>query len=770
MSHSKIMADFLVKSRKRAGLSQLEVSKRCPLIGSQKMVSRLENGPLEFPLEILLSYVLATGANRKEFSDLILYTDSIQGSNDMDNNVMTKVQIEINDLVSALNKSVTQLCELPDDIRPNELIEKFDLAIRDLSSRSDTPILAVMGPSDSGKSHLINKLMGKDLAPEGYQPMTAASTLFVHSDQRPLGIDEDVVVFKYESSGKKFNLDMLVSGSYDEFVIAKGKPEILEVYGARDENDNILYPETYIAVVYTDSPVLKRVSLLDTPGQLIDPDFIRKEQADEDSEFQFDSIDVRKAYEAMGLADAILFTSSISKFLRDGEPAFFANILRAPGNVPLDPKNPLNNITILATAAFTVKDTDDFKKAAIRASNNFNKEMTHYLYDDWSESCEGITLPTANDWAERMMPFLSENQNFVDAFNERFEALVTDTQKNINLRRQKRVSLIKKQLTLQLDAEIEKLNNKRRDNAERLKEVTEQDARFRRDVNGLLVKFNRLKESISVLKSESIDEMNDVFDNLKNAEFLYDFINERFDNKDSAKKEISGAIGSYLESKTRRIFKSKSKKFADELDLMLMEYAKIVPGYLPIMEHSDVPQKGKMHIDASSFDTRSAFIGGLSGLTAFGAMSFYVSTIASNLGAYILIGQASGVLATLGITSSASTLPWLVGATGGPVVWGIAIAAAIAYLVFRIFSDWRKSLSKSVSKAISNDKLFDKIEDDISKYWDETSIAFDIALQALITETDLYIKTLYEDASKSYDGQEINNAIDCLSTIKTIII
>ncbi|AWK84031.1 dynamin family protein [Photobacterium damselae] len=768
MNHSEIITDFLVRSRKKAGLSQIEVTKRCPLIGSQKMVSRLENAPLEFPLETLLSYVLAIGANRKEFSELILFTSSIQRNNAMDNIEMTRVQKEINAFITSLQKSVSQLNKLPVDIKPTELIEKFEFAIRDLSSRNDTPILAVMGPSDSGKSHIINKLIGEDLAPEGFQPMTAASTLFMHSDQKPSNLEDDVVIFKYESDDKKFNLDML-SGGYEEFVIAKGQPDILDEYGARDDDDNILHPETYLAVVYSDAPILKRVSLLDTPGQLIDPEYVRKEQEEREGESSVDSLDVRKAYEAMGLADAILFTSSINKFLRDGEPAFFANILRAPGNVPLNPQKPLSNITILATAAFTVKDTDSFKNTAIRASKNFNKEMTHYLYEDWKDSCEGIVLPTADDWAERMMPFLSENQDFVDAFNERFDSLIIDTTENIDLRREKRLVIMKKQLVSQLDAEIENLESKRRDNNERLKEVTAQDARFRRDVNGLLIKFNRLKQSISTLKSESVSEMSGLFDKLKDPEFLYDFIDARFDSKDDAKKGISSAIGQYIETRTKRIFTAKSKKFADELDQLLMEYAQIVPGYIPIMANSDVPENERMNFDVSAFDTRSAFIGGLSGLTAFGAMGFYVSTIASNLGAYILIGQASGVLATLGITSSASTLPWLVGATGGPVVWGVAIAAAIAYLVFRLFSDWRKSLAKSVAKAISSGPLYNKIKIEVNKYWDETGSAFDIALQTLITETDKYIDSLYEDAEKSYDPQEINDAADQLATVKAII-
>ena len=768
MNRSEMIIDFLVKSRKRAGLSQLEAAERCLLVGSQKMASRLENAPLDFTIDTLLSYVSAIGANRKEFSELILYTPSIQGINAMDNLEMTKVQKEINQFIASLNGSVSQLKNLPDTTKPKDLIEKFELAIRDLSSRNDTPILAVMGPSDSGKSHIINKLMGENLAPEGFQPMTSASTLFVHLDQKPLNLNDNVVIFKYESKGKKFNLDML-NDDYEEFVIAKGQPDILEIYGARDDDDNILYPETYLAVVYVDSPVLKRVSLLDTPGQLIDPDFIRKEQEDKDSDLPLDSIDVRKAYEAMGLADAILFTSSINKFLRDGEPAFFANILRAPGNVPLDPKNPLSNITILATAAFAIKTDSEFRKTTVRASSNFNKEMTHYLYDDWKESCEGIVLPTADDWADRMMPFLSENEDFVSAFNERFETLITDTIENIDLRREKRLAAMKKQLTSQLDVEIAIIDNKRRDNSDRLKEVTEQDARFRRDVNGLLIKFSRLKHSISILKSESLTEMSSVFDKLEDYDFLFDFIDVRFENKDDAKKGISKAIGQYIETKTKKVFMSKSKKFADELDLLLMEYAEIVPGHIPMMSSSNLPQNEKMNFDISAFDTRSAFIGGLSGLTAFGAMGFYVSTIASNLGAYILIGQASGVLATLGITSSASTLPWLVGATGGPVVWGVAIAAAIAYLVFRIFSDWRKSLAKSVAKAISTGGIYNKIEAEVTKYWDVTDSAFNVALNTLIDKTDEHIESLYVDANKSYNDQELNSTIDNLSTIKEFI-
>jgi len=74
------------------------------------------------------------------------------------------------------------------------------------------PIVGVAGMFDSGKSTLINHLLGSRALPTGYQPMTALPTLVVHASHKPRWMTqhEDVLV--------------LPSGEFDSMLSADELP------------------------------------------------------------------------------------------------------------------------------------------------------------------------------------------------------------------------------------------------------------------------------------------------------------------------------------------------------------------------------------------------------------------------------------------------------------------------------------------------------------------------------------------------------------------
>jgi transcriptional regulator with XRE-family HTH domain len=762
-SLSNKLGEFLVDSRKKANLSQQAAVDRCSVVTTQKMASRLEARPMEYSLEILQDYIRAIGAKSDEFFKLLATTPSIFKENEVMHS--SKYFEEKQVFLKGLTEITKDLESLPEDVRPKKLLDKIGVASNTLSSTFDGAILAIMGPSDSGKSHIINLLMEKNIAPEGFQPMTAACTLFVHESKKPeyLGGDS-VVIFKYSSNGEYFNLSKIESDN-EEFIIDRGDYSILEEYAARNEDDEILYPDAYLVVVYVDSPVLENISLLDTPGQLIDPDFT----ADEDG-VELDSLDVKKAFEAMAFADGFIFTSSITKFLRDKEPEFFAKILRAPGNEPLDPLFPIKNVTILATQSFSFKNSDDFVKPSKQASVSFHKKMTHLLYDSWTDKVEDIVLPTAEDWQERMIPFWDDNEEFMDEFSLRFSSLVNDINENLISIRLSKLNSIKNDILRNIESEINIVESKRIDNGTRLEEVKEQDARFRREVVGVLEKFEGKISEIDELKQDSKEQIHTIIDSLTSEDRMKSFIEERFSDEKEAKSGLSEAIGQYIERRVSKVISKSSKQFALEIEKIVIEFNSIVPGNR-VLDNSSYKKEGNSlkSIDVDSFDSQSAFIGGMTGLASFGAMSAYVATISSNLGAYILVGKAAGVLTSLGITGSVTTLPWLVGATGGPVVWGIAIAAALSYMAFRLFKDWKSSIAKSAVKSLQKNSTVNSIVENVNNYWDDTGVALRHAIDGLTSDADSHIIEMFENAAKKFNPEDLDSAAEKLQRSKGII-
>ncbi|MDR2945700.1 MAG: dynamin family protein [Candidatus Adiutrix sp.] len=127
------------------------------------------------------------------------------------------------------------------------------------------PRIAFMGMSDTGKSTLINCLLGAEKLPAEWTPTTAIVVYIKHRDDRPDFIKDTCWVFKMESEDKPFDLTCLEEESRcSPLCVGKGDADILRDYGVRDGTKNT--DEIVAAVLYLDSPILKDVDLVDLPG------------------------------------------------------------------------------------------------------------------------------------------------------------------------------------------------------------------------------------------------------------------------------------------------------------------------------------------------------------------------------------------------------------------------------------------------------------------------------------------------------------------------
>ena len=766
-----VLSDKLKMWRDKAALSQQEVAERAGgNVLTQKQVSRIEQAPLTQNLELVLTYLRIVAPERvQEFiADCLLEqlnTFSFSGSYAQQNEAFMKNK---NELISYLEKSIATLSNTK-----NPFIKKSSIA-KDISELKDNlkdiqakPILSAMGPSDAGKSTLLNYILGSEILPAKWQPATCLVTLLMHVSDKPEFFDNSKSVFVFKSGFKPhmlFDEQMLAS-----YLIDAGGKELLKAYGEKDENDNVLNPQAYMVVVFENYPILEEVWLLDTPGQLIEPEIYDEIEGCSSEEILNDKA---KAMSAISLVDGLIFASATTKFMRDEDPEFLQNILMH--KVPLEGDKPLANLIILKTHSYD-QISDEANQATFRtAANHLTKTFSNSLYDEWEHQLKNpvnpqtLLRPDAAVWSGRMMPFFRENSKYCEAFDARLKEVIGYLTSNRTALINSRVETIQTRIQNRITVVIQELQQSGRSIQEKKEDIEQQDARFREGASALTVRFNEISNNCTRYAEEDIERIRDIYYSLCNEESMYRFIENRFEDKDEAKRAIHRALGNYFESKFRRVMEDSTRKFSLEVEQVIQAWQRIVP------TANGAFNTGGTGVDispfaTSNFDAYSAFVGGMAGLTSFGAMAGYVATISSNLGAYILVGKAAGVLTSLGITSSVTTLPSLVAATGGPVAWGVAVAAVVGLLAYRLFSNWKKALAKSVVNGLESSNTLSNVETDITRYWNDSRNALAASVRSLTVETDAYIKHLYDEANIEYQQNDIAEAEVILSTIKNNI-
>ena len=755
--------------RDKAGLSQQEVAERAgENVLSQKQVSRIEQDPLSQNLDLVLAYLRIVAPEKiQEFiSDCLqaqLNTSSINDNYTQQKEHMMKDKMQ---LIQYLEKSISTLSNTSNPFIKNSSITKDISELKDnLKDIHAKPVLSAMGPSDAGKSTLLNYILGSEILPAKWQPATCLVTLLMHTQDKPEYLDSNKSVFIFKTGFKPhmiFDQDMLSS-----FLLDSGGKELIKAYGEKDENDNVLNSQAYMVVVFEGFDILENIWLLDTPGQLIEPEMYDEIEGSSSEEILNDKA---KAMSAISLVDGLIFASATTKFMRDEDPEFLQNILMH--KVPLEGDKPLSNLIILKTHSYDQISAEANQATFRTAANHLTKTYSHTLYDEWEHQLNNpvhpqtLQRPDATIWASRMLPFFRENTQYCQDFDERLNEVINYLLVNRTALISNRVETIQKRIQNRIALALQELHQSGRSVQEKKEDIEQQDARFRKGSSSLIDRFTEISESCPRYAEEDIERIRDIFYSLCNEESMYRFIDNRFEDKDEAKRAINKALGNHFESKFRRVMEDSTRRFSLEVENVVQAWQKIVPSAQGV-KHSDKIDTDISLCDSSNFDAYSAFVGGMAGLTSFGAMAGYVATISSNLGAYILVGKAAGVLTSLGITSSVTTLPTLVAATGGPVAWGVAIAAVVGLLVYRLFANWKKALAKSDVKGLESSNTLSNVEKDITRYWQDSRNALTASVDSLRFETETFIKHLYKEADIEYQQQDIAEAEQILNTIQS---
>lgn len=693
------------------------------LIGvEQSNISRWEKDPDSIPFQVIQKILKKTGASYEELTG---WKKSIPKPLNV-NNTWEKANFTKCTLSDYISTALEDM-NLPDEYK-KAYIEDLSNGI---TANLVKPKVAIVGRSDTGKSTLINALLGTDQMPTSWTPTTSIAVYIKHVADKPAFIEEDAWVFANQVGTERLWDERKLNdeGYCRSWKIAAGGVEILRSFGTRQgENYN---KEAGSAVIFIDAPVLETCDIVDLPG------FGTETESDDDITFA-----------TAQKADVVLYLSQANGFMRIEDITYLKRNISELPTWEKKGKNslkPLSNLFVIASQAHTVNSGNRAQLKEILDVGCANliktlpneywanrKKLSGYAYDDNGfKELRSRFFAYTIDIPDICSPFncaLTETLESLPAIiNERTKAFVksyVESRKpNLINELQKYEGIVsdrEKYITL-LD-EIEKNELSRmQDNDKRKKDI---------------------KEEIARLSSESIDEFSEYMAATINTDTLVRLIKDRgVKNKKDDIELFGSSLQSMIQERCEAILAEKSEILSEKTKEYVTFYAESI---------SRPFEKNNIDVD---FDAGWFFASALSALGMIGGFgTFLASTIS---GVFLFSGAGLGIGASIwaGVVTSSIF---------GPI--GIAVGLLIAggLVITKLFGGgWEKSVAKKIVAVFDENNFSGKFRDGIRQYWNQTEEAFDKAATELDKEWDTYVCNL-RDAVNEYDIQEIQHKIASL--------
>ena len=720
------MSEFNLKNF-RENYLKLTQAELAELIGvRQDRISRLEQNLDSISLEELVILSKKTGKSLDEITNY-------------KKNVINK--LEVKDSWSKVRYIKNTVINYIKDYSPKNNLNyenKIENLRRDIEGIARKPRIVFSGKSDSGKSTMINALLGKEKMPTNWTPTTSIIVYVKDILDRPAYMEEELWIFK-KGKNKEWDDTRLYDEKYcREWKVAGGNAEMLSQYGVRKGEE--YNKDIGSAVLFIDSPILKNCDILDIPGIT--------------AGIESDNI---AASQAKLKADVLVYLSQASGFLQTEDANYLKEALEVLS--PLEKTegtalSPMSNLFVVATHAHHVIPRTDLKKICDSGCNRFTKTLPESFWERYSNSSK--KLFSEKDLRKRFFTYTTD----IEDLREDFEKELKNTIENLpKLLENKIFNLAKdyaKNESKKMSDEVikyEKLINERDAYSKHLEDIKKNEPKRK----FLLEENNRnVKNKIFDLDSETKKKFREDFNQMLTEENIVKIIDRRgYKNKKADLEELGSYISSEVQDIYRKNLEKTTEKFKDTMDEYLVETQKS----LELANNSN-----NMNINLD-FDFKSAFIGGLAGAATLGGLAFWASTL-GNLGAYILVAKGVSVLSALGISiaGGTATATAFVASIGGPITLGIAAALLVGVAIWGFFSDsWKKKIAKKIIEEIK--KSVAKYEDAITQYWLDTENGFDIAKNKMEEEWEKYINNL-ENELYNYDINKLKENLRNAKEVK----
>ncbi|MFT8425268.1 MAG: dynamin family protein [Liquorilactobacillus sp.] len=545
-------------------------------------------------------------------------------------------------------------------------------------NKLNKPLVAFVGSSDAGKSSLINVILGTDLMPTAFQPMTAAINYVYHVLDKPNNIEGENNTIVIRADHKLVvnisNLADIIEA--DEHVIAIGKTNLIREYGLNKYNEEDSEENkgelTYI-FTFVDAPILRGLAFIDTPG-------ISANEKDNQTAF--------KAYQ---YADVTLYLSQLASFLREEDQGFIKQIMDSSSReFDQNGRVPFNNLLFVGSHADSVGNNDIseiFKRAVAR----FLNVQTSTYFTKFG--------PTYSQQAFRSRFYSSDIKN--PQLSQPFKQAFIDMMENVLRVKVKQSMLLQKNVIEEMIAAGKRIEERltTRINSPA---TTESLKKY---------KFQQIEEELLRLsntkKEVSIRDFHNAYAKIFTINAIEELIKKKeFKNKQDDKKQLVVLLQNMVDEKLQAILRENSSDFSSKMDGSIKKFNDF--------------------FYSENFDFTNLFIKSSTGVAAslgvYGAFSVLFGSL-GNLGGYILVTQIASLLSSVGLyggtVSGAATA---ISAIGGPLTLALAVLVFSGLVAFNIFGDgWMRKYAKQLIKQFERLSVEQKYSLEIAKYWDDTA-------------------------------------------------
>lgn len=710
--------------RERIGKTQSEMAQALGV--TQEYISRMEKQPENMSLELFMSLCQLTNMMPNELlahfrlarpNPLPLpdvYAHERANAEYMKQYVRNKEQ-----------ELRSQASRISDADKLSGVIHKVTLAVA-------KPLIGLLGPSDAGKSTLINSITGLDLMLSQWTPTTAAAVYLKHVQDKPswMGTNE-VCIFRAESKEKGWNYRFLDNEAYcQKHSMEIGRADLLKKYCNRNESK--LYKEVDAAVVFADADILLGCDLVDLPGFGTE-----------------DLNDTVKSQRAREQVDAVIFMCQSNGFFSKHSDVLFLKdtLLHLPvadhAAMPF-----LSNLLIVASQAHIVKDSlaSVLQRGADVLSQQLSEDVIRHYY-------EVDKAVFDRRLCERFFTYSLDNEMLRKDFEAELQRLLTNFFPNVKRAQMKdelfrvKEGLVNDFQAMEQTAHMVLTHREeaKREYEEKLALKDAKYAEIRSARENLLVYIEKTRTTnileLRLWEKETITE-----------DTIIGIINEKkYDKKRAKEYLVSNVVDLYV-AKMQELLKDSAQEF----NQMLTQFFDTV--------HRTAEEVSKVSVGNVDipFDFKGALAGGIAGASVLGGLGLWAATV-GNLGGYILVAKGVSLLSAIGIsvggTAAAASFVALI---GGPITIGLALALGIFTAVKFIFGDgWKKSLAKNVAKSMDKEQVLGQYEQAVNRFWNESRTALNEVVESVIQSMEAHlahIKALIDKDNDEYVTAEYEYA------------